>query len=139
MFEPLVLEECGALLLRGNEEASNMNTHQAVVAVTSTVCSLPHATQNMVRHHNSKLKVLLQQDDFLVVRLVLGEGVSQEIFDNDMVLLSKDDPNVSISACYGVRGCQWQSLQSLNFHWPATGREIVSCSRSYKKCHVKWQ
>ena len=45
MFEPLVLEECGALLLRGNEEASNMNPHQAVVAVTSTVCFLSHAIQ----------------------------------------------------------------------------------------------
>ena len=37
IFEPLVLEECGALLLRGNEEASNMEPHQAVVAVASTV------------------------------------------------------------------------------------------------------
>lgn len=38
MFEPLVLEECGALLVRGNEEALNMQAHQAVVAITSLVC-----------------------------------------------------------------------------------------------------
>lgn len=37
VFEPLVLEECGALLVRGNEEASNMHAHQAVVAITSLV------------------------------------------------------------------------------------------------------
>ncbi len=38
VFEPLVLEECGALLVRGNEEALNMQAHQAVVAITSLVC-----------------------------------------------------------------------------------------------------
>lgn len=37
-----------------------------------------------------------------MVRLVLEHGVSQDIFDNDMVLLSKDDPNVSTHACYGM-------------------------------------
>ena len=47
VFEPLVLEECGALLLRGNEEASNMNPHQAVVAVTSTVCFSTQLTCKM--------------------------------------------------------------------------------------------
>ena len=40
VFEPLVLEECGALLLRGNEEASMMQPHQAVVAVVSTVSTI---------------------------------------------------------------------------------------------------
>lgn len=53
IFEPLVLEECGALLLRGNEEASNMEPHQAVVAVAST------------------------QQDLLVVRLAMNEGIAR--------------------------------------------------------------
>ena len=38
---------------------------------------------------------LLQQDDFIVVRLAMEEGISQTYMDNDMILLSKDDPNVS--------------------------------------------
>ena len=38
-----------------------------------------------------------------MVRLVLEEGVSKDYFDNDMILLSKDDPNVSshTSECAG--------------------------------------
>ncbi len=47
VFEPLVLEECGALLVRGNEEALNMQAHQAVVAITSLVC-LVHLIKPML-------------------------------------------------------------------------------------------
>lgn len=39
--------------------------------------------------------VVLQQDDFMVARLAMEEGISQTYMDNDMILLSKDDPNVS--------------------------------------------
>ncbi|DBA71224.1 TPA: hypothetical protein ACH3X2_011048, partial [Trebouxia sp. C0005] len=72
VFEPLVLEECGALLVRGNEEALNMQAHQAVVAITSL------------------------QDEFLVSRIAMDEGVARDYSDNDFILLSKDDPNVSV-------------------------------------------
>lgn len=99
-----MLEECGALLLRGNEEASNANPHQAVVAVTSMVCFFRKIylllSDTATANHESDL----QQDDFLVVRLVLEEGISQEFSDNDMILLSKDDPNVSTHACTPAEG-----------------------------------
>ena len=38
----------------------------------------------------------LQQDDFVIARLAMEEGISQTYMDNDMILLSKDDPNVRI-------------------------------------------
>ena len=37
IFEPLVLEECGALILRGNEEALAAAPHQAVIALATMV------------------------------------------------------------------------------------------------------
>lgn len=49
VFEPLVLEECGALILRGNEEALAASPHQAVVAVTQMVSSLYHSFLNSLR------------------------------------------------------------------------------------------
>lgn len=74
-------------------------------------------------------KRVLQQDDFLVVRLVLDEGVSQDVFDNDMILLSKDDPNVSAHACHGTAGCQQQTVQCVLCQWSATGFEIIELFR----------
>lgn len=38
--------------------------------------------------------VFFQQDDFVIARLAMEEGISQTYMDNDMILLSKDDPNV---------------------------------------------
>ena len=38
--------------------------------------------------------LFLQQDDFMIARLAMEEGISQSYMDNDMILLSKDDPNV---------------------------------------------
>ncbi len=38
---------------------------------------------------------LLQQDEFLVSRIAMDEGVARDYSDNDFILLSKDDPNVS--------------------------------------------
>ena len=63
----------------------------------------------------------LQQDDFLVVRLVLEEGISQEYFDNDMILLSKDDPNVSTHAgcpaeAAGCDGVQHRRANAVSQH-----------------------
>ena len=37
-FEPLVLEECGALMLRGNEEGIQSEPFQAVCASHKLVC-----------------------------------------------------------------------------------------------------
>lgn len=99
-----MLEECGALLLRGNDEASNTNPHQAVVAVTLMVSSFAEDLCVSVHTTTANCKCTLQQDDFLVVRLVLEEGISQEYFDNDMILLSKDDPNVSTYASCQAEG-----------------------------------
>jgi hypothetical protein len=39
---------------------------------------------------------LLQQDEFLVSRIAMDEGVARDYSDNDFILLSKDDPNVSV-------------------------------------------
>ena len=39
----------------------------------------------------------LQQDEFLVARIAMEEGIAGDYHDNDMILLSKDDPNVSSS------------------------------------------
>ncbi len=40
--------------------------------------------------------LLLQQDEFLVSRIAMDEGVARDYSDNDFILLSKDDPNVSV-------------------------------------------
>lgn len=39
---------------------------------------------------------LLQQDEVLVSRIAMDEGVARDYSDNDFILLSKDDPNVSV-------------------------------------------
>ncbi|KAK9812831.1 hypothetical protein WJX72_004417 [[Myrmecia] bisecta] len=68
VFSPLVLEECGALLLRG-EEGESMEPHPAVVS------------------QNTK------KGDFTILRLSLHPGISRLYHENDMVLISKEDPN----------------------------------------------
>ncbi|CAL5219614.1 g1484 [Coccomyxa viridis] len=68
-FEPLVLEECGALMLRGNEEGIQSEPFQAVCA-------------------SHKLK-----GEFLLARLAVPPSVAESLRENDAVLLSKEDPN----------------------------------------------
>ncbi|CAK0762015.1 hypothetical protein CVIRNUC_002915 [Coccomyxa viridis] len=67
-FSPLVLEECAALMLRGNEEGIQSEPYQAVCA-------------------SHKMK-----GDFLLARLAVPPAVSETLRDNDAVLLSKEDP-----------------------------------------------
>lgn len=45
-----------------------------------------------------KPAALLQQEEFMLVRLAMEEGISKTYMDNDMILLSKDDPNVGRSS-----------------------------------------
>lgn len=68
VFEPLVLEECGAQILRGMEEGVVLTPQPAVV------CS-----------HEKK-------EDFIYARISLPPGVSSQYNDNDLVLLCKDNP-----------------------------------------------
>ncbi|KAL0052040.1 hypothetical protein WJX82_006920 [Trebouxia sp. C0006] len=104
VFEPLVLEECGALLVRGNEEALNMQAHQAVVAITSL------------------------QDEFLVSRIAMDEGVARDYSDNDFILLSKDDPNdesarAELHAIGFVDGHEGQQSLSVKFYMQMSMQE----------------
>ncbi|CAL8467911.1 g7449 [Coccomyxa elongata] len=68
-FAPLVLEECGAQMLQANEEGFVSQPHPAV------------------------LSNYVQNDDFLNARLVLPPGAARTFRDNDVILLSKEDPN----------------------------------------------
>lgn len=78
----------------------------------------------------------LQQDDFLVVRLVLEEGISQDYFDNDMVLLSKDDPNVSAPALEpGIQKLQFTSSQILTPMNNDQGKNLCRHMRLSKTRH----
>ena len=47
-FEPLVLEECGALMLRGNEEGIQSEPFQAVCASHKLVC--PNQRGTVILH-----------------------------------------------------------------------------------------
>ncbi|KAK9842012.1 hypothetical protein WJX81_004236 [Elliptochloris bilobata] len=66
VMEPLVLEECGALLLRGNEDAEIM-------------CSAPAVTSGAAQD---------QHDGFTAATFVVGD---EEYRDNDAVMLSIDN------------------------------------------------
>ncbi|KAK9909662.1 hypothetical protein WJX75_005776 [Coccomyxa subellipsoidea] len=68
-FAPLVLEECGALMLQGSDEGVVFQPHPAVLASYK------------------------QTGEFLIARLALPAGVASTFRDNDAILLSKDDPN----------------------------------------------
>lgn len=70
VFEPLLLEECAAQMLRGQEEGQVLTSQPAVVAA---VQSRP-------------------EDESLVVRLTMPVGVSSTFHENDMLLISRDNP-----------------------------------------------
>lgn len=58
----------------------------------------------------SRTVAVLQQDDFLVSRIAMEEGVARSYLDNDFIVLSKDDPNVGVpdlahGACCHKRHC----------------------------------
>ncbi|PSC70977.1 putative helicase MAGATAMA 3 [Micractinium conductrix] len=72
VFEPLLLEECAAQMLRGQEEGQVLTSQPAVVAATQ-------ARQS-------------GDDESQLVRLTLPPGVSSTFHDNDMLLLSRDNP-----------------------------------------------
>ena len=64
---------------------------------------------------------LLQQDEFLVSRIAMDEGVARDYSDNDFILLSKDDPNVSI----------FDSL-SLHSSTASVSTTVIACKASVK-------
>ncbi len=64
---------------------------------------------------------LLQQDEFLVSRIAMDEGVARDYSDNDFILLSKDDPNVSV----------FDSL-SLHVVLAAVSTPVIACKASVK-------
>ncbi|KIY92845.1 hypothetical protein MNEG_15119 [Monoraphidium neglectum] len=68
VFEQLVLEEAGALVLRGVEEGEVLEPHPTIAA----------------RSHKA--------GQFLVVTVCVDEEVGRRISDNDLVMLSKDNP-----------------------------------------------
>ncbi|PRW45131.1 putative helicase MAGATAMA 3 [Chlorella sorokiniana] len=70
VFEPLLLEECAAQMLRGQEEGQVLTSQPAVVAAAQT----------------------RPEDESLLVRLTLPPGVSSTFHENDMMLISRDNP-----------------------------------------------
>uniref|UniRef100_A0A7S0WSL5 Helicase ATP-binding domain-containing protein n=1 Tax=Chlamydomonas leiostraca TaxID=1034604 RepID=A0A7S0WSL5_9CHLO len=68
VFEPLILEECCAQILRGVEEGEVLEPHPCVMSTSE------------------------QKDDFLFARLALEQEASRGYGDNDLVLLCKENP-----------------------------------------------
>ncbi|KAL4448164.1 hypothetical protein ABPG75_005383 [Micractinium tetrahymenae] len=84
VFEPLLLEECAAQMLRGQEEGQVLTSQPAVVAAV---------TQRA-------------EDESLIVRLTLPPGVSSTFHDNDMLMLSRDNPEGEVGdELYHALGC----------------------------------
>ncbi|KAI7846383.1 hypothetical protein COHA_000094 [Chlorella ohadii] len=69
-FEPLLLEECAAQMLRGHEEGQVLTSQPAVVAAAQT----------------------RPDDESLIVRLTMPPGASSTFHENDMMLVSRDNP-----------------------------------------------
>lgn len=138
-FAPLVLEECGALMLRGNEDGIQSESFQAVCAShksvspdsTSLFSNIYHKNSQtymyldgmglcttrgfdqqlqggwgkdiaiagrrpaaVLNHHNN-FRMSVQKGEFLLARLAVPSFVGDSLRDNDAVLFSKEDPNVS--------------------------------------------
>ncbi len=72
MFEPLLLEECAAQMLRGQEEGQVLTSQPGVIAAAA-----PAAVGGS-----------------LSVRLTLPPGASSSFHENDVLLVSKDSPEV---------------------------------------------
>ena len=70
VFEPLVLEECCAQILRGMEEGEVLEPHKAVSAAFE------------------------ERGDFSFTTMVVEAETSQSYSDNDLILISRDDPFV---------------------------------------------
>ncbi|WIA30316.1 hypothetical protein OEZ86_000404 [Tetradesmus obliquus] len=69
VFEPLLLEEAGAQVLRGIEEGVVIEPHESVVAACS------------------------KDTDFHVARISVKPEVASQMSDNDLLLLTKDHPH----------------------------------------------
>ena len=90
----------------------------------------------MARARNHIACCILQQDDLLVARLAMEEGVSQNYMDNDMILLSKDDPHVrdqthsKMSVIILSQTCALHCMQSsVQLQSKARAVMIALCSR----------
>ncbi|KAI8466872.1 MAG: AAA domain-containing protein [Monoraphidium minutum] len=73
VFEQLLLEEAGALVLRGVEEGELLEPHPSAVARSE--------------------KARARAGRFQVVTVVVNEEVGRKIMDNDLMLLSKENPS----------------------------------------------
>lgn len=73
VFEPLLLEECAAQMLRGQEEGQVLSAQPAVVAAAKARA----------------------EDESLLVRLTLPPDAAGGMHENDMVLVSRDNPEAS--------------------------------------------
>eukprot|EP00775_Hariotina_reticulata_P010999 gene10999-11153_t len=90
VFEPLLLEEAGAQVLRGIEEGVVLEPHPAVVAACS------------------------KANGFHVARISVSPEVAQQMCDNDLLLLTKDHPHSescrsqlhALGYCEGHEGVQ---------------------------------
>eukprot|EP00878_Enallax_costatus_P007720 GHUV01008081.1.p1 GENE.GHUV01008081.1~~GHUV01008081.1.p1 ORF type:complete len:869 (+),score=299.72 GHUV01008081.1:2923-5529(+) len=69
VFEPLLLEEAGAQVLRGIEEGVEIKPYKAVVAACT------------------------KDNDFHIARITVEQDVAKKFTDNDLVLLTKDHPH----------------------------------------------
>ncbi|KAJ9510377.1 hypothetical protein QJQ45_015835 [Haematococcus lacustris] len=103
VFEPLLLEEYCAQMLRGVEEGDVYMPHPAVVSKTEQV------------------------DDFLHCRLALQPGASEHFVDNDLVLLCKNNPMEEVAGGEGggLAGSSAQELHALGFCLGAEGEQSV--------------
>ncbi len=105
-------------MLQANEEGFISQPHPAVLSTyvqvgqppsSQSSCPVDHYATTHAQHHlhaSDEADHLshaqagggaLQNGDFLNARLVLPQGVAQTFRDNDVILLSKEDPNVSTS------------------------------------------
>lgn len=140
-FAPLVLEECGALMLRGNEDGIQSESFQAVCISHKSVSPDSTSLFSNTYYNNSQAYLYLdsmglwntrgsdqqlqggwgneiptagrwpaavsnqhdtfslcvQKGEFLLARLAVPSFVGDSLRENDAVLLSKKDPNVSYS------------------------------------------
>ena len=74
VFEPLVLEECAAQISRGDEEETRRSSGSTIGAVFRST----------------------RVDGFHVVQFILGEDAMAGFHDNDLILVSKTDPNEAL-------------------------------------------
>lgn len=111
VFEPLLLEECAAQMLRGQEEGQVLSAQPAVVAAVKARA----------------------EDESLLVRLTLPADAAGGMHENDMLLVSRDNPEAS-GAGAADRGSVRAPAASC-WEREEGGGETAGCWNSRPSCH----